>query len=203
MKRKGLILAGGEGTRLYPSTRVVSKHLLPVFNKPMIYYSLATMIAAKIDEIAIIIKPEDRLAYTKLLGDGSDFGVSIHFIEQENPNGLPEAYILAESFLDGKPSVLLLGDNIYFGEGLSEFLVSCGSETSSATIVGYKVSDPERFGVIEFDEDGIVKNLEEKPVRPKSDYAVTGIYFLDGDAPRFAKTLVPSNRGEIEIVDLP
>ncbi|MCL5777439.1 glucose-1-phosphate thymidylyltransferase RfbA [Limibaculum sp. FT325] len=202
MKRKGIILAGGSGTRLYPITRAVSKQLLPLYDKPMIYYPLSVLMLTGIREIAIITTPHDQAQFRALLGDGADFGLSLEWIVQPSPDGLAQAYLLAEEFLDGAPSALILGDNIFFGHGLSDLLLAANAQAQGGTVFGYQVSDPERYGVVEFDDaDGVV-SLEEKPAVPKSDYAVTGLYFLDGQAPERARQLRPSTRGELEIIDL-
>jgi len=201
MTRKGVILAGGSGTRLYPLTRAVSKQLLPVYDKPMIYYPLSTLMLAGAREIAIITTPQDQAAFQRVLGDGADIGLSITWIVQPKPEGLAQAYLLAESFLDGAASVMALGDNIFFGHGLAEMLMAAAAREQS-TVFGYQVADPERYGVVAFDADGQVTSIEEKPETPLSNYALTGLYFFDGRAPAFARDLAPSPRGELEIVDL-
>jgi len=201
MTRKGVILAGGSGTRLYPLTRAVSKQLLPVYDKPMIYYPLSTLMLAGAREIAIITTPQDQAAFQRVLGDGADIGLSITWIVQPKPEGLAQAYLLAESFLDGAASVMALGDNIFFGHGLAEMLMAAAAREQS-TVFGYQVADPERYGVVAFDADGQVTSIEEKPETPLSNYALTGLYFFDGRAPAFAHDLAPSPRGELEIVDL-
>ncbi|WP_081536398.1 glucose-1-phosphate thymidylyltransferase RfbA [Rhodovulum sp. P5] len=202
-ERKGIILAGGSGTRLYPITMGVSKQLLPVYDKPMIYYPLSTLMLAGIREIAIITTPQDQAQFKRLLGDGAKWGLSFTWIEQPSPDGLAQAYLLAEDFLDGCPSAMVLGDNIFFGHGLPEILLDADRQETGGTVFGYQVTDPERYGVITFDDTG-TKAVEiiEKPERPASDYAVTGLYFLDGTAPARARALTPSARGELEIADL-
>jgi len=202
MTRKGIILAGGSGTRLHPITRAVSKQLLPLYDKPMIYYPLSVLALAGIREIAIITRPEDQEQFIRLLGDGSDFGLSFTWIVQPAPEGLAQAYLLAEDFLDGAPSAMVLGDNIFYGHGLPELLASADGNREGGTVFGYQVADPQRYGVVAFDEDGRAANIEEKPAKPKSRFAVTGLYFLDERAPTFARDIKPSPRGELEIVDL-
>lgn len=200
--RRGLILAGGSGTRLYPITRAVSKQLLPVFDKPMIYYPLTVLMLAGIREIAMITTPHDQEQFRRLLGDGSDFGLDLHWIVQPSPEGLAQAYLLAEAFLDGRPSVMILGDNIFYGQGFSDILTAADAQVGGGVAFGYLVADPERYGVVEFDGEGRVLSIEEKPTRPRSDYALTGLYFFDGRAPEFAARVKPSPRGELEIVTL-
>jgi len=200
--RKGIILAGGSGTRLYPITQVVSKQLLPVYDKPMIYYPLSTLMQAGIREILVITTPHEQPLFRQLLGDGSQWGIEISFEVQESPDGLAQALIIAEEFLDGSPSCLILGDNIFHGGGLKDLLSNCMDRTTGSTVFGYWVSDPERYGVAEFDDAMRVVNLEEKPKEPRSNYAVTGLYFYDGRASQFARELEPSPRGELEITDL-
>ena len=202
MTRKGIILAGGSGTRLYPVTKVVSKQLMPVYDKPMIYYPLSVLLYAGCREILIITTPQDQAEFQALLGDGSDWGVRISYAEQPRPEGLAQAYLIAEEFLDGAPSVLVLGDNIFYGHGLPELLARADARSEGATVFGYYVSDPTQYGVVSFDADGNAETLEEKPARPRSNYAVTGLYFYDGRAAELARTLKPSPRGELEITDL-
>ena len=201
-ERKGIILAGGSGTRLYPITIGVSKQLLPVYDKPMIYYPLSVLMLSGIREVAIITTPQDQEQFVRALGDGSQWGMSLTFITQPSPDGLAQAFILAEDFLDGAPSVLVLGDNIFFGHGLPELLASADRKESGATVFAYRVSDPERYGVVAFDKDRKVSQIVEKPKQAPSNYAVTGLYFVDGGAPERAKRIKPSPRGEVEIVDL-
>ena len=201
-QRKGIILAGGSGTRLYPLTMAVSKQLMPIYDKPMIYYPLSVLMLTGIREIAIITTPADQDQFKRLLGDGSQWGLELTYITQPTPDGLAQAYILAEDFLDGAPSAMVLGDNIFFGHGLPEILKNADSKESGGTVFGYRVADPERYGVVKFDSEGTVEEIIEKPEVPPSNYAVTGLYFLDGDAPRRAKEVKPSPRGELEIVTL-
>ena len=200
--RKGIILAGGSGTRLYPITRVISKQLLPVYDKPMIYYPLSTLMQAGIREILIITTPHEQALFKQLLSDGRQWGIDISFAVQENPDGLAQALIIGEEFLAGCPSCLILGDNIFHGDGLKDTLARSMQRTEGSTVFGYWVRDPERYGVVEFDADMRVSSLEEKPVRPRSNYAVTGLYFYDSRASQFARELQPSTRGELEITDL-
>jgi len=200
--RKGIILAGGSGTRLWPLTKSVSKQLLAVYDKPMIYHPFSTLMLAGIREILVINTPHEQALFQNLLGDGSQFGIEISYAVQPEPGGLAQAYLIGEEFLDGSPSCMVLGDNIFYGHGLTDTLRRADARETGATVFGYWVRDPERYGVAEFDPDGRVVGLEEKPDDPKSHYAVTGLYFYDGRAPEFAKTLTPSARGELEITDL-
>ena len=202
MQRKGIILAGGSGTRLYPVTIGLSKQLLPIYDKPMIYYPLSVLMLAGIREIAVITTPEDQAQFIRTLGDGSQWGISLTYIEQPSPDGLAQAYLLAEEFLAGAPSAMVLGDNLFFGHGLPDILVEVAAQNDGGTVFGYRVADPERYGVVDFAEDGSVRSIVEKPQRPASNFAVTGLYFLDGSAPRRAAQVQPSPRGELEITTL-
>jgi len=202
MKRKGIILAGGSGTRLYPITQAVSKQLLPVYDKPMIYYPLAVLMQAGIREVLVINTPHEQEQFKRLLGDGTQWGMKIEYAVQDSPDGLAQALLIAKDFLAGAPCCLVLGDNIFHGQGLNLLLSKADAQIDGATVFGYWVRDPERYGVAEFDDSGHVVGLEEKPEKPRSHYAVTGLYFYDGRAPELAAQLKPSARGELEITDL-
>lgn len=201
-RRKGLILAGGTGSRLWPITQGLSKQLMPIYDKPMIYYPLSVLMLTGIREIGIITTPQDQAQFQNLLGDGSQWGVQITWLVQPSPDGLAQAYLIAEDFLDGGPSAMVLGDNIFFGHGLPELLASADQQATGGTVFGYRVADPERYGVVGMDGDGRVTQIVEKPDVPPSQYAVTGLYFLDGSAPGRARAIRPSARGELEIVTL-
>jgi glucose-1-phosphate thymidylyltransferase len=201
-QRKGIILAGGSGTRLYPITMGVSKQLLPIYDKPMIYYPLSVLMLAGIREIALITTPEDQAQFQRLMGDGSQWGLRLTWITQPSPDGLAQAYLLAEDFLAGAPSAMVLGDNIFFGHGLPEVLAAADAKPAGGTVFGYHVADPERYGVVAFDASGRASAIIEKPKVPPSNYAVTGLYFLDGTAPEKARAVKPSERGELEITTL-
>ena len=202
MKRKGIILAGGSGTRLWPITMGVSKQLLPIYDKPMIYYPLSVLMLGGIRDIAIITTPDDQIQFQRLMGDGSQWGLRLTWIVQPSPDGLAQAYLLAEDFLDGAPSAMVLGDNIFFGHGLPEMLEAADAKITGGTVFGYRVSDPERYGVVDFDADGNVRAIIEKPEKPPSNFAITGLYYLDARAPELARSVKPSPRGELEIADL-
>ena len=199
--RKGIILAGGTGSRLFPITNAVCKQLLPVYDKPMIYYPLSTLMLAGVREILIITTPEDLENFKKLLGDGNNLGINLHYEIQDKPQGLAQAFLIGENFLDGSPSIMILGDNLFYGKGFVNQL-KAASLRKNSTIFAYPVSDPERYGIVDFDKDGKVKSIEEKPLQPKSKYAITGLYFYDESVVEKAKLVTPSDRGELEISDL-
>ena len=201
-KWKGIVLAGGAGTRLHPITKAISKQLLPVYDKPLIYYPLSVLMLAKIRDILIITTPQDQHNFWNLLGDGADYGINLQYAEQARPNGLAEAFLIGEKFIGNGNVCLVLGDNIFYGQGFKDILNKAKTGKQGATIFGYQVTDPERFGVVEFDSDNKVVSIEEKPAKPRSNFAVTGLYFFDNKVIEFAKNVKPSKRGELEITDV-
>ena len=201
-KWKGIVLAGGAGTRLHPITKAISKQLLPIYDKPLIYYPLSVLMLAEIRDILIITTPQDKQGFQKLLGDGSDFGINLQYAEQARPNGLAEAFLIGEEFIGNGNVCLVLGDNIFYGQGFKDILNKTKTRKQGATIFGYQVTDPERFGVVEFDSDNKVVSIEEKPDKPRSNFAVTGLYFFNNKVIEFAKNVKPSKRGELEITDI-
>lgn len=201
-ENKGIVLAGGSGTRLYPITKSISKQLLPVYDKPMIYYPISVLMLADIREILVISSPEDINAYKRLLGDGSNFGINIEYALQPSPNGIAEAFLIGESFIGSNNVTLILGDNIFYGQNFTKYLTAASARKNGATIFGYHVKNPSQFGVIDFDDNGEIKSIEEKPSKPKTNYAVTGLYFYDNDVVDITKSIAPSERGELEITDI-